>query len=288
MNKLIFLFIIVAVIFIVKEFFNKKPNSDKPKAFQKLLYRKKRLMTETELSFFRTLEQKYNLQYYIIPQVLLSSIIEVDLPRSFYAYKGYRSKIDKKVIDFILFNKQDFSPVVAIELDDTSHLKPEAYKNDNFKNQIFDKLEINLVRIKVAQNYDLSEIDNAINGKRKTHILHVDDDQFILDLYKPLFEKEGYKVTNILLLNTDFMERVINIKPDLIICDTVMPHINGIEFLKAIKSDERTKNIPFVFLSNSGDQASKDQAEQFGAVEYLIKAELRPNDVVSKMKVLMI
>ena len=129
----------------------------KEKSFQKLPYKKRNLMTESELNFFRQLEQKYNSQYYIIPQVLLSSIIDVDLPKRFFAYRGYRSKIDKKTIDFVLFDKQNYNPVLAIELDDSTHSKSEAERNDNFKNGVFNKVGIKLTRVSVSKNYNFTE-----------------------------------------------------------------------------------------------------------------------------------
>ena len=124
--------------------------------------------------------------------------------------------------------------------------------------------------------------------KKQIHILHTDDDQFIFDVYKPLFEKEGYIVSDIKELDKDFIQQVVNINPDLIISDITKPHINGMEFLRALKADERTKNIPFVFLTNSGGQKTKDEAKELGVVDYLVKAELRPNEVVERIKNILI
>lgn len=120
--------------------------------------------------------------------------------------------------------------------------------------------------------------------KTQTHILYVDDDQFLLDLYIPLFEKEGYKITTIQQLNKDFVEEVIQIAPDLIMSDILMPHITGIEFLKGLKADDRTKAIPFVIYSNCAEQEDKDEAKQLGAIDYLVKAEMKPSEVVKRIK----
>lgn len=149
--------ILLGVFFILKEILGDNSKSQKQKSFQKLLYKKGKIMTEAEISFFRALEAKYSSQYYILPQVSLSSILEVDLPRNFFAYKGYYSKIDKKRIDFILFDKKNFNPMLAFELDDSSHLKPEAEENDTFKNNVLAKTGIKLIRIKTASHYDLDK-----------------------------------------------------------------------------------------------------------------------------------
>ncbi len=124
-------------------------------------------------------------------------------------------------------------------------------------------------------------------NKKQVHILHVDDDQFIFDVYKPLFEREGYKVTDVIKLDTDFVEQVISINPDLIISDITMPRIDGMEFLKGLKADKRTGNIPFVFLTNIADQKTKDEAGTLGVVDYLVKAKMRPSEAVEKIKVIL-
>lgn len=123
-------------------------------------------------------------------------------------------------------------------------------------------------------------------NKKQTHILHVDDDQFIFDVYKPLFEREGYKVTDVIKLDNDFVEQIILINPDLIISDITMPKIDGMDFLRGLKADKRTKDIPFVFLTNMGDQKTKNEAKSLGVVDYLVKAEMRPNEVLARVKII--
>ena len=145
MNKLIYFIVFVLIVVVLIDILKNKFNI-KDKAFQKFPYKKRNIMTESELSFFRKLENEYKDKYYIIPQVLLSSIIDVDLPRNFYAYKGYRSKMDKKTIDFVLFEKETFKPFIAIELDDSSHLRKDRQGRDEFVNELFEKAGVKLQR----------------------------------------------------------------------------------------------------------------------------------------------
>jgi len=102
-------------------------------------------------------------------------------------------------------------------------------------------------------------------------------------VYKPLFEREGYKVTTIGKLTNDFVEQIILINPDLIISDITMPKIDGMDFLRGLKADKRTKDIPFVFLTNMADQKTKDKAKTLGVVDYLVKAEMRPTEIVEML-----
>jgi len=121
-------------------------------------------------------------------------------------------------------------------------------------------------------------------NKKQIHILHADDDQFLLDIYKPLFEKEGYKITDIKKLDVNFMQQVININPDLIISDITKPEISGMDFLRTLKADERTKNIPFVFLSNSSSEKFREEAKELGVIAHFVKAEMKVSEVVEEIK----
>ena len=63
-----------------------------------------------------------------------------------------------------------------------------------------------------------------------------------------------------------------NTKPSVILLDLNMPKMNGIEFLKTVKTDEELKKIPVVVLTTSG--AEQDIAESFdlGAAGYMVKS----------------
>ena len=122
-------------------------------------------MTPSELQYFKVLQDKYGKDHYVIPQVVLSSIVDVDLPRTrrfYYAYKGYRSRIDKKTIDFVIFDKINFTPVLAIELDDPSHELLKRKERDAFVNGVTERVGLRIVHIKTAYSYDLEEALNSI------------------------------------------------------------------------------------------------------------------------------
>jgi CheY-like chemotaxis protein len=59
--------------------------------------------------------------------------------------------------------------------------------------------------------------------------------------------------------------------PDIILLDLNMPKMNGIEFLKIIKADERYKNIDVFIMTTSGEEADRRTAEELGISGYLIK-----------------
>jgi CheY-like chemotaxis protein len=59
--------------------------------------------------------------------------------------------------------------------------------------------------------------------------------------------------------------------PDIILLDLNMPKMNGIEFLKVIKNDDRYKNIDVFIMTTSGEEADRRTAEELGICGYLMK-----------------
>jgi CheY-like chemotaxis protein len=99
-------------------------------------------------------------------------------------------------------------------------------------------------------------------------ILVIDDDESIRDLLRMHLSAAGYEV-NVAPDAIAAGYLVLRSPPDLIICDINMPHMDGFEFIEALKSDTTLPSIPVIFLSsyNDGDERSK----QLGAVGYLTK-----------------
>ncbi|WP_421717229.1 response regulator [Arcobacter arenosus] len=58
---------------------------------------------------------------------------------------------------------------------------------------------------------------------------------------------------------------------DLILLDIMMPDINGFEVCKKLKSDDKTKNIPIIFLSGKDSTKDIEQAYEVGGIDYVVK-----------------
>ena len=99
-------------------------------------------------------------------------------------------------------------------------------------------------------------------------ILVVDDDESIRDLLRLHLSAAGYSVN----LAEDAIAAgyiVLRDPPDLIISDVSMPHMDGFEFVAALKSDKSVRDIPVIFLT-SMDQGD-ERGKELGAVGYLHK-----------------
>jgi CheY-like chemotaxis protein len=70
----------------------------------------------------------------------------------------------------------------------------------------------------------------------------------------------------------DYLKNENNRKPYVILLDLNMPKMNGIEFLKTIKSDEVLKKIPVVVLTTSKDEHDIAESFKLGVAGYMVKS----------------
>ncbi|MGH8670254.1 MAG: response regulator [Burkholderiales bacterium] len=100
------------------------------------------------------------------------------------------------------------------------------------------------------------------------NILVVDDDLSIRELLRLHLSSAGYEVQVAAdAISAGYL--VLRHPPDLIICDVNMPHMDGFEFVAALRSDKSLPYVPVIFLTTmeEGDLRGKD----LGAVGYLTK-----------------
>lgn len=67
------------------------------------------------------------------------------------------------------------------------------------------------------------------------------------------------------------LSKVYEFFPDLIICDIMMPEMNGYEVLTAIKKDSKVSSIPFIYFTAKSESMDLDKGMKLGASAYLIK-----------------
>ncbi len=99
-------------------------------------------------------------------------------------------------------------------------------------------------------------------------ILVVDDDESIRELLRLHLHAAGYEVHSA----ADAIEAgylVLRSPPDLIICDITMPHMDGFEFIAAVRADTTLPRIPVIFLTSMEEGDARGKA--LGAVGYLTK-----------------
>ncbi len=127
---------------------------NKANALDRPAYRlKESILTPTEAEFFRCLEPCIpSSDYRLFTKVRLADIFDVneDSGKNQAAF----NRINAKHVDFLLCDAQTLVVVAGIELDDSSHTKHRAKKNDTFKDTLFESCKIPLIRIRAQRQYD--------------------------------------------------------------------------------------------------------------------------------------
>ncbi|MGB7442500.1 MAG: response regulator [Coleofasciculaceae cyanobacterium] len=106
--------------------------------------------------------------------------------------------------------------------------------------------------------------------QRKATILAVDDTPANLHLLATMLSKQGYKLRII----PDCVQALSSAQaypPDLILLDILMPQMDGYEVCSKLKADQRTKNIPVIFISALSEGLDKVKAFEVGGVDYITK-----------------
>lgn len=105
----------------------------------------------------------------------------------------------------------------------------------------------------------------------KQNILIVDDDETILEIVKKTLEENNY--THIAATNgKEALEKLAeNDNIDAIILDIMMPEMDGRETLKAIRSNEQTKETPILMLTGENMLADLQGCLTAGASDYMVK-----------------
>ncbi|MGB5437437.1 MAG: response regulator, partial [Maribacter sp.] len=102
------------------------------------------------------------------------------------------------------------------------------------------------------------------------HILIIEDDLTLRGNTAELLELEGYKVTTATNGKTG-LQRIKHNPPDLILCDLLMPEMDGFTLLGLIGQYSRLKRIPFIFFSAKTEKSDIRAGIDAGADDYLIK-----------------
>jgi signal transduction histidine kinase len=118
------------------------------------------------------------------------------------------------------------------------------------------------------------------NGK--ANILVVDDETTNIKLLMGVLEKHGYEVRTALDGRQAIASAVKRV-PDLILLDVRMPEMDGFEACRQLKTDERTRLVPIIFLSALGQTADIVQGLTIGGADYIVKP-FRIEEVLARVE----
>lgn len=113
------------------------------------------------------------------------------------------------------------------------------------------------------------------------HILVLEDEPAVQTLLKKQLTAHNFVVT-VAGDGLDGLMKLESTKPDLIICDVMMPNLDGMGFVKAIKGHNQTQKIPVIFLTAKTDPRSMIDGINVGARFYVTKP-FQIDDLLAKV-----
>jgi len=122
-----------------------------------------------------------------------------------------------------------------------------------------------------------------MTSEKKYKVLIVDDDKFLLDMYATKFKSLGHDVS-VAVGAMEALEKLRDgAKPDILILDIIMPVMDGLELLVAIRKEKLVERSAVVMLTNESDPEKINQAKSLKADGYIVKATTIPSEVVSEV-----
>ena len=110
-------------------------------------------------------------------------------------------------------------------------------------------------------------------------ILVIEDDSMIMDMYELRLGEAGYEVLKA-KTGDEGLKQAKEVKPDLILLDIIMPGLDGFGVLETLKKESATKEIPVLLLTNLAQEADQVKGKKLGALDYLVKADKTPFQIV--------
>lgn len=147
---IIIITIIVIISYILRFFLKDKFPYDKCES----------VVTDTEKIFLFILLSIIKEDYYVLAKVRLADVVKVRPGTK--EYIKHFSKIQSKHLDFVVVDINSFEPLLAIELDDPSHLRDTAKERDAIKDEILHAANIPILRIKTERKYNINKIRDEI------------------------------------------------------------------------------------------------------------------------------
>jgi two-component system, OmpR family, alkaline phosphatase synthesis response regulator PhoP len=116
--------------------------------------------------------------------------------------------------------------------------------------------------------------------QNKKKLLLVEDDVFLVNMYKSKLEDEGY---DLLVANNGeeglFLAQKEEI--DLLILDLMLPKMSGVVLLEKLR--ETKPDLPVLILTNLTDEEEAKKTLSLGVKEFVVKSDITPNQLVEKI-----
>ena len=119
--------------------------------------------------------------------------------------------------------------------------------------------------------------DRDPRGHQPTHVLLIEDDGAISEMYRVQLEYDGYLVS-VATTGQGGFDALAASRPDIVLLDLLLPDRSGLEIMSDIK-ERFPHHPPVVILSNYGEPTMIERGMSLGATEYLVKSRVTPASV---------
>lgn len=116
-----------------------------------------------------------------------------------------------------------------------------------------------------------------------TTILLAEDDIILSELYTERLKQEGFSVVHA-NNGEEALQFVTEYHPNLIILDIMMPKMNGLDVLKALKENPETATIPVIIVTALVQEIEKLNKIMTQADAYIVKSEVLPGEIIEEVK----
>lgn len=116
-----------------------------------------------------------------------------------------------------------------------------------------------------------------------TTILLAEDDLILAELYTDRLRQEGFTVVHA-SNGEEALQFVEEYHPNLIILDIMMPKMNGLDVLKALKEDPETNGTPVIIVTALVQEIEKINKMMNPADAYIVKSEVLPAEIIREVK----
>lgn len=122
-----------------------------------------------------------------------------------------------------------------------------------------------------------------VNRIKMAKILLIEDDLPLVRMYQIVLRKAGFEVVNA-LDGEEGLQKLKTEKPELVLLDLVMPKVDGFAVLKEVQNDSNYAKIPILCLSVLHQIEDMERAKSLGAVDFLVKTEVTPEEMINRVK----
>ncbi|MBP9749383.1 MAG: response regulator [Candidatus Pacebacteria bacterium] len=119
--------------------------------------------------------------------------------------------------------------------------------------------------------------------KQKRSVLIVDDEESLTNVLARKFTDEGI-IAYTAYDGKQGLELALEKHPDVILLDIMMPEMDGFDVMKALQQDPWGKDVPVILLTNSSSLDTVAKAVTSGMSEFLVKTEMKLDQVVDHVK----